>query len=170
MAKRLKLKSKNVGFRNWFFSKWFWRNNHCSEKANIENAKIFLPSTKWYQKTIEQKLRNERNSVWESEKIWSEYEKLSVENSNILRQNKNLEEKLRESEEKHSKNFENWNQEYNHRAIEILKVVEPQMMSRIDKIVNSDRKRKKSKKNKDSTEMSSFETSHAMVIYVSDSN
>ena len=81
-----------------------------------------------------------------------------------------MEEKLRESEEKHSKNFENWNQEYNHRAIEILKVVEPQMMSRIDKIVNSDRKRKKSKKNKDPTEISSFETSHAMVIYVSDSD
>ena len=100
----------------------------------------------------------------------SKYEKLSVENSNILRQNKNLEEKLRESEENHSKNFENSNQQNNHRAIEILKIVEPQMMSKIDKIVNSDRKRKKSKKNKDSTEISSFETSHAMVIYVSDSN
>ena len=104
------------------------------------------------------------------DELRSNYEKLSVENSNILRQNKNLEEKLRESEEKNSKNSENWNQEYNHRAIEILKIVEPQMMSRIDKIVNSDRKRKKSKKNKDSTEISSFETSHAMVIYVSDSN
>ena len=81
------------------------------------------------------------------DELRSKYEKLSVEHSKILRVNKNLEEKLREAEEKRSNIFENWNQEYNHRAIEILKIVEPQMMSRIDKILNSDRKRKTSRKN-----------------------
>ena len=104
------------------------------------------------------------------DELRSKYEKLSVEHSKILRVNKNLEEKLREAEQKHSNIFENWNQEYNHRAIEILKIVEPQMMSRIDKIVNSDRKRKTSRKNKDSAEISSFETNHAIMIHASDSD
>lgn len=112
--------------------------------------------------------------LYENQKKYDElrakYEKLSDDHSKILRENKNLEEKLREAEEKRSNIFENWNQEYNHRAIEILKIVEPQMMSRIDKIVNSDRKRKTSRKNKDSAETSSFETNHAIMIHASDSD